>query len=74
MAISIGIIAALVAIYRRGGEGRLKTLQKTLQRKEPTRVTLMQYPLKKLLSIVFLLAVGCFLEWFVHEHEQELSS
>ena len=68
MAFALGVIAAIVALRKRNGESRLKSLQKKLKSKDPSRVSLYQYPIKKIFSILFILVLGIGLEWFCHQY------
>lgn len=72
MTFGIGLVAALVALKRRSTTTRLKTLQLKLQKRSPPCRKLYQYPTKKLLSILFIVALGVCLEWVCLEHQKEL--
>lgn len=56
MVFGIGLVAALVALKKRNGETRLKVLQKRLKEKPRSKTKLFQYPVQKILSIVFIVA------------------
>ena len=74
MTFGIGFIAAMVAIKRRNTTTRLKKLQINLKKKGPNQTKLYQYPLKKILSILFIIMLGFFLEWVCLEFQNELQN
>lgn len=58
MTFGIGLIAALVVFKRKNTTTRLKRLQLKLQKNKSLNSKLYQYPLKKILSILFIIALG----------------
>lgn len=72
MAIAIGVIAAFIAFNRRNGQTRLRTLQQKLEKKQPPKIKLYQYPVKKIFAVVFILALAIGLEWFSMEYEKDM--
>lgn len=72
MAFGIGLVAALVALKKRNGETRLKSLQKRLKEKPKNKVKLYQYPVQKILSIVFVIVFAVGLEYFAEEIQKDM--
>jgi hypothetical protein len=62
MAFGIGFVAAIIALRKKNGETRLRTLQKRLKEKPPQRANLYQYPVQRLLLLLFIVVVMVSLE------------